>query len=53
MIDAWMSAVRAPGPAAEGHFFVGPDNGVFGDWAAGGKMHLLSDSKYMRPTVSQ
>lgn len=45
-------AVRA-GPAAPGHLFVGADNGVFAPWAEGGEMRLLSESKYMRPTVSQ
>jgi hypothetical protein len=43
----------AAGPAAPGHFFVGPDNGLFGTFAAGGRMHLLEDPKYRRPSVSQ
>lgn len=43
----------AAGPSAEGHFFVGPDNGLFGSFAEGGRMHLLEEPKYRRATVSQ
>lgn len=43
----------AAGPRAPGQFFVGPDNGTFGEFAEGGRMHLLSNPQFMRPTVSQ
>lgn len=43
----------AAGPAAFGQYFVGPDNGVFGEYAQGGRMHLLSSPKFMLPTISQ
>lgn len=45
--------VLEAGPAAAGQHLVGADNGVFAQFATGGRMHLLSESKYMRPTVSQ
>lgn len=44
--------VLAAGARAPGQYFVGPDNGVFGEFADGGRMHLLSDANYMRPSVS-
>jgi S-adenosylmethionine hydrolase len=45
--------VLEAGPAAKGQYFVGPDNGVFADYVPGGRMHLISDPKLMRSTVSQ
>lgn len=45
--------VMRAGPGARGHFFVGPDNGVFGQYAAGGETHLISEPRYMRTTISQ
>jgi len=43
----------AAGPKASGHFFVGPDNGVFGDFIRGGQVHLLENPELRRATVSQ
>ena len=44
--------VAEAGPAAPGQRFVGPDNGVFGAFLAGGQTRLLENRQYMRATVS-
>lgn len=44
--------VLRAGPAARGQYFIGPDNGIFGEFAEGGEMRLLEARAFMRDPVS-
>ncbi len=57
VVDPGVGSPRRPvvvvgGDKASGHYFVGPDNGLFWPFARGGKVYELANAAFHRPTVS-